>query len=355
MGGRVTDELLPQVLLNCLISDAGYWGYYSTCGLLLRLREQYRFEEGILPGAPLDTKKIGAWIERREAEWQRLENEPLRDIEIAGSAYDPFDTESISSLIEPEGFVYGGGHGIYMKPVFLLARLRSKSALGPYTVQTAGQELARDLSIHPAMSRGNIIIARSDMVRAMIQDRFDEYMASRKAGMLASAFEASGAGPEAPEETIREIADSELDTFVHHEYGELMESERLGPDWAGLLEALGTSRTGLDLRGIKDALADTTEEGMLSHIISEQRTGSLYFYTASLTGLRYTLAASVREAVKGFLESGDWTAIEKARKDSYETSLNVANECLETYHNSGPEDLEENIKAALLRACPMKH
>ena len=348
------DELIPQVRLNCLISDAAFWGYYSTCGLLLRLREQYRFEEGIPPGLPVDIRNVGPWIEKREAEWQRLEDEPLRDIVLEGKTYAPFDSESVSSLIESEGFVYGGGHGVYMKPVFFLAELNSRSTLGGTTVLKAGRELVRDLSIHPAMSRGNVIIARSDMVHAMLRDRFEEYRASTRKGMLAAAFEAYAASPDAIEADIRKVADSELETFIHHEYGEIIESSRLGPDWAGLLEALGTSRTGLELRGLKDALADTTEGGMLSHIIGGQKAGSLYFYISSLTGLRYTLAAAVRKAAKKFAGSGDWRAIEQARRGSYETSLGVTDECLEVYHNSSPNELEENLKAALLRACPMR-
>jgi hypothetical protein len=356
MGGRVIDELLPQVRLNCLISDAGYWGYYSTCGLLLRLREQYRFEEEIPPGASVDIRKVGPWIEKREAEWQRLENEPLRDIHMGeGRVYDPFDSAAINLLIEPEGFVYGGGHGVYMKPVFFLAELKGKSSLGPYTVQKAGRELIRDLSIHPAMSRDSLIIARSDMTRAMIQDRFDEYRASGRQGMLAAAFKVYGIGPEASQDDIREVADSELDTFLHHEYGEIRESERLGPDWSGLLESLGTSRTGLELRGVKDTLADTTEGGTLEHIIEGQKAGSLYFYVGSLTGIRYTLTSAVRDAVRDIAsEPVDWGLIEKARMSSYKISMSVVNNCLEAYLSSRPEDLEENVKAALLRTCPIK-
>jgi hypothetical protein len=39
--------LTSQVKKNCNISDAHYWGWYSVCGLLLRLRELFRAERGI--------------------------------------------------------------------------------------------------------------------------------------------------------------------------------------------------------------------------------------------------------------------------------------------------------------------
>ena len=82
--GSVLNEVLPQVRHNCLVSDAVYWGYYSTCGLLLRLREQYRFEAGLSPDDPVDNKAIGAWIEKRETRWQELDSAEPQEITIKG-------------------------------------------------------------------------------------------------------------------------------------------------------------------------------------------------------------------------------------------------------------------------------
>jgi hypothetical protein len=41
------ETLASQVKFNCNISDAKYWGYYSPCGLLLRLRDLYTTEKEI--------------------------------------------------------------------------------------------------------------------------------------------------------------------------------------------------------------------------------------------------------------------------------------------------------------------
>jgi hypothetical protein len=41
--------LITSIKRNCNISDAKYWGFYSLCGLLLRLRELYRSEKGMRP------------------------------------------------------------------------------------------------------------------------------------------------------------------------------------------------------------------------------------------------------------------------------------------------------------------
>jgi len=322
---------------------------------LLRLREQYRFEAGIPPGNPVDIGIIGPWIEKREQQWQQLEGMPLNDIVLKGRNYEPFDTTGINSSIKDENLVYGGGYGIYMKPVFFLAELRSSSKLDPYNVLVAGRELARDLSIHPAMSRESTIIARSDMAYAMLRDRFEEYRASKRPGNLARAFlKGYGIGPEAEESAIRSVADTEMETFIHHEFGELNETRQLGPEWAELVSALGTSRTGLELRGAKDALADTTEGGMLSHIISKQKTGSLFFYIAALTGIRYTLASPIREVVRDSTGHVDWNSVEEARRESYRKAVSVTGQSLEAYRSAPKGKLEEYIQAIFARACPAK-
>jgi len=31
-------KLIDQIKFNCNLSDARFWGYYSICGLLLRMR-----------------------------------------------------------------------------------------------------------------------------------------------------------------------------------------------------------------------------------------------------------------------------------------------------------------------------
>ena len=33
------DTFIKQVKLNCNVSDAKFWGYYSICGVLMRYRE----------------------------------------------------------------------------------------------------------------------------------------------------------------------------------------------------------------------------------------------------------------------------------------------------------------------------
>jgi hypothetical protein len=67
-------NLAAQVKKNCNISDAKFWGYYSLCGILLRLRELYRIETGLKPHEKIRQGDVGAWITDRESLWRELED-----------------------------------------------------------------------------------------------------------------------------------------------------------------------------------------------------------------------------------------------------------------------------------------
>jgi hypothetical protein len=59
-------SITSQVKHNCNISDAKHWGNYSPCGLLLRMRDLYKIENGLKPWEEISHKTIGAWIDERE-------------------------------------------------------------------------------------------------------------------------------------------------------------------------------------------------------------------------------------------------------------------------------------------------
>ena len=55
-----TEELIIQVKANCDIADAQSWGYYSICGLLMRLRELYRAEHCLMPWEEIPKEPMAA-------------------------------------------------------------------------------------------------------------------------------------------------------------------------------------------------------------------------------------------------------------------------------------------------------
>jgi hypothetical protein len=59
-------ELLPAVQKNCRISDATHSGFYSLCGLFLRLKDQFLWEKDLPPWTETNKEALMDWIESRE-------------------------------------------------------------------------------------------------------------------------------------------------------------------------------------------------------------------------------------------------------------------------------------------------
>ena len=73
-----------QVARNCLVADSRRWGYFSLCGLLLRLRELYKREAGLEPWARVETAAVLPWVGEREASWAQLEDVALAPLVLGG-------------------------------------------------------------------------------------------------------------------------------------------------------------------------------------------------------------------------------------------------------------------------------
>src|SRR4030042_4943356 len=93
------ETVVNQVVHNCNISDARYAGYYSVCGLALRLRDLYKWEKGLAPWVEDEPSKVLEWIGEREDLWENLTNENFKKIIIKGLSYDAFDTREINREI----------------------------------------------------------------------------------------------------------------------------------------------------------------------------------------------------------------------------------------------------------------
>jgi hypothetical protein len=117
------ETVVNQVVHNCNISDARYAGYYSVCGLALRLRDLYKWEKGLDPWVEDEPSKVLEWIGEREDLWEDLTHENFKKITIKGLSYDAFDTKAINRAISYHGLVYGAGYVHSLKPTFFLASL----------------------------------------------------------------------------------------------------------------------------------------------------------------------------------------------------------------------------------------
>jgi hypothetical protein len=327
------DNITSQVKRNCNISDAKFWGEYSICGLLLRLRELYRSERGLKLWESIPHKEISEWMSEREILWRDLYDKDLDNIVIGKTAFGPFEVARINATLKKKNLIYGAGYGLRMKPSFFLADLISKRTLDGYVVYVAGSEYARDLAEYPAMVQDGIIFARLDTTKLLLWERFEELRLRDPKSPLAFAFSRYGITPDEKlsediDKKLSLIALSEVDIYIHHELGEAFEGEKLGDEWKNLLIDLSGRKAEFFSRGIKDLISDTSEQGMVKYIIENRKEGSLGFYIVFLEGYRKLLFPEIVKAFEKFIELGDWELIEDARKAGYKKARGYAERLL---------------------------
>jgi len=335
-------DIARQVRANCEVCNARNSGGYSVCGLLLRLRNLFKWETGLEPWQEPEPADVLAWIEAREQEWGRLAEADFSPIRIGGRDYGPFDAAAINRRLKPLGLIYGAGYGWALKPTFFLGRLEGTKTAGGRRVSLVGRELARDLFISPAMLQDEQVIIRSDAARYFLWDRL---MDVKKSGREALIFGLANYGldpcdisPERLREAFPRILAGELDACLRHEVGETRDDVFPREVWRGLIDRFPGERVELVARALKDALADTSPGGMLSFIIRGRRAGSLGLYVAFLDGVRVLLLPEIARGFKVFREDGRWSGIERARRTACERLNTEAARLMAILSEDGQKD-----------------
>jgi hypothetical protein len=333
------EALIRQVKLNCTISDAKFWGYYSVCGLLMRMRELYLNEHSLMPWDNAPADEVSRWVSSREAQWGVLESERLHDIAVGGKLYDPFDTDALNLLLEDSKLVCGSGYAMFNKPTFFVASLIESRDLLDYRICFTGHELCRDLSAHAAMLQGRCIYIRYDVIKSIIFDRFQTMRARRYGGVAEEMFRQYGIrkNEALSHDLIGGFSDMAIaisTLFVRHEVGEAYEDDG-SEEWAGILLSCNDKHSELYLRGIKDVIADTSAMGPLRAITASGDRPLLYAYVALLDGLRKELFPMIGNAFQRFVETGEWAAIEWAREKGYEMAKEWRESVLRLWRDGG--------------------
>ncbi|MDI6852318.1 MAG: hypothetical protein QME75_01770 [Deltaproteobacteria bacterium] len=311
-------NLIRQVRFNCQLSSGAQAGLFSLCGLLLRLRQLYKWEHDLLPWQEPESPEVLDWIAAQESAWDEMEDASWDQLLWNGGSLDPFAVDDINLLVQPEGLIYGAGFGRGLAPTFFLGELTEVRTDGDLTIFVVGDELARDLDGAPAMAQGNLIYARTQALVYYLWDRFSDpgqqnnrylklALASRKL-----CLEKLLKDPKAFEEEFCLLVTGELEAAIRHEIGEARE-ESLRPVFKELVELFPHTRIELWIRGLKDALADVNEWGRLAYLIQEENLPSLALFFALAPGLYPLLIPEIEPAFRRVAQYRDWRALNEAR------------------------------------------
>ncbi len=312
-------KFISQVKWNCRLASAGGAGYYSLCGLLLRLRQLYKWEHGLKPWQEPDPDAVLAWVAEQERVWDSLEDTPWQPLTWGGESFEPQEVDAVNRRLLPLGLAYGAGLSRGMRPTFFLGELAGVRQQGELTILILGPELARDLDGTPALCQGSLIYARKEALGFYVWDRLadpvqqnNEFLKLTLAGHLLALPDLLR-DPEAHQEGFQAMLAAELEAAIRHEIGEALEpSLRLA--LPAVLASYPQTRVEHWARGLKDALAEVNEWGRLSYLIETRNLSSLALMLAWRPGLYPLLLPELEPAFQRVATQGDWQALEEARK-----------------------------------------
>ncbi len=313
-------SLLKTIKHNCDISDARDNGIYSICTLVLKLRNHYKWEHGLEPWEEPDSPVLLDWIAAKEEYWETIHAEPFSPISINGETVDPFLLPIINKHLSVDNQLYGAGYGRSMKAVFFMAEILEDRQVEGCPTMILGKESARELSSPFAMLQDGVIYIRKEPMRFFFWDQIQEINPSSRIAMQQALAEyglmKDGCSLERKKliAIFDHIVAEELEIFIYHEVGESQENLLDSNVLKKIIAAYPASALELLARAVKDILADTHPKGLLSHIVTKEKTSSLGFYLSFLDGMRKLLCPELNEAGKDFWHNGDWSLLQTARR-----------------------------------------
>lgn len=320
---------MEDVQHNCNISDARDHGIYSMCTMVLKLRNLYKWEHSLEPWQEPETTVLLDWIEAKENYWRTITEEPYRHLGVNGLSYLPDDAAAINVNLVDSQLLYGAGYGRSMKTVYFLAEILEKQNVAGFPVYILGTERAKEMASPFAMAQDGTIIIRKDNLRFFLWDYIQELRSScrtsfRHALKLHGVLKDGQLDQLELASRLDSIVEDELDLFIYHEVGELLETTFDSRALQMIVSRFPGSVYELVCRSVKDILADTHPEGLLAHLIREKKETSLSFYVGFLDGLRKKLFPEIIEALQRFLDDRNWQGVEQARARCRTNSLDYA-------------------------------
>jgi Family of unknown function (DUF6866) N-terminal domain/Family of unknown function (DUF6866) C-terminal domain len=310
---------IQQVQANCRIAAAGQVGYYSLCGMLLRLRQLYKWEQGLMPWQEGDPKAVLDWIEAQEEVWTDLEEAGLQKLNWHGRQMDPYAVMELNILLEPEGLAYGAGFTHGLAPMCFLGELWETKKHRELTVLILGPELARDLDAAPALRQGSCIYLRTEPLAFYLWDNLSDPTKQNniflKIALAAKGIDQAGllAQPGTYEEQFKSLLASAGEAIIRHEIGEALEPA-LQETLPRLIKRFPHSRIERWVRAVKDALADLNDWGRLAYILEERDLPELALVLAWRPGFYPYLVPELEPAFWELQRTRDWDVVEQARQ-----------------------------------------
>jgi hypothetical protein len=296
------EGLRQNVQRNCHISDARSASDYTLCVYLLKMRELYRWEQGYGYDATLSNDAVGEWLTAREELWESLADEEFAPLRIPAGEFDPFDSDAVNRQLEPHGLVYSAGYGNKSKAHFFLARLDKAIEQDGYRIYISNQELARDLTAPPAMSRNGEIFIRRESLRRMVWEKLEEWRWNRPDNAMGRAIRCYDFDNDL-NAALEQMTEAEIEALVLHEVGEVQAGQALGESWREMLDSFPRSKLELMARAVRDHLADCLST--LPALLQRAHPPTLHFYFANLSGMRRQIYPALVKAYEHWVEYGD--------------------------------------------------
>jgi hypothetical protein len=334
------DQLTAVVQHNCHISDARHGADYGLCSYLLKMREYYRWENNLGFEDRLSNDGVGDWLMERERLWEELADADFEEIALEGCRYEPFDTDAINGALRSHGLVYSGGLGRRAQAHFFLGKLESREDVDGYQVYIVGDELARDLSAPPAMCGESAIFLRRQSLRRLLWEKLESWRWAKADTPLGRAF----AGYDFDnnlEGALESMTESELRTTFHHELGEYLVGQELGPAWNDLLLSVSGTPAERMLRSVRDNWVDCRVT--IPALLEEHREASLHFLIGNMSAMSREIFPSLEQAYRKWLQNGTALVLMELAAKGTEHWARLAQEALQQ-HLRKPDGVAPALK-----------
>ena len=344
-------NIISAVQHNCDISDARHAGKYSMCTFLLKMREYYRWQQGIPLSGSMEKDAVGKWLVEHESYWEDLYSQAYKSFLFDEKNLDAFDTPAINQQLSQHNIAYSAGRGIFSKPHFFISHLIEHSCQDGIDIYICGDEYARDLVAPPAMLCNNQIFIRQQSIRRFIWEKIEEnrWRKLDKSPVIQAAHEhglditVSTISTEQFESLLDSMTELESISALQHELGEVAAGRQLPGEWDEMLSSLAGSQAEFIARAIRDHLADAITT--LPWLLNTNRTAALHFYFANFSGLRKVLFPQALEAYNEFNLHHSLTALEDICASSITKWENEASELLNIFAAEGSEKSAQTIEA----------